>query len=819
MNHQKKQSKKKIFFKKGTLPKKNKGTRKMRGGKIESRLPAKYFQENEQGMKNGEEYHLGKYFKTAKCVDDMCTAEDLSTACMNSLGIVTLEHQDYQDYKKVMELYDKLSKEDQEDVVDSNILSLRTYLAELFKNFREPDPNTGKPADTLSERNQLELETLMETVNPFYYNYMIFTNKLPEDVRRQVYRTMLKTRGLKEPIDMMKLFLNYYNTINPFRMVELTSREQDLAGKKLNAYLYSNFRIQEMTPSVGSSHRYLNDLKIWDMEGRLQQVNVPMSKIPEGKELASVVKETYGDTFRRPNPLLIIPSDDQDDSEYIVDMRKMETDDVDEYAVRSEEVVWKLIARHLGYKENESPTIEEVRQYFDSKEGRSKDEVPSENTPLGKLFKTPLVRKIYALLGISIYYRFMTVFEVGTLGSADFEESNAKNGVNYGLFGYFSTMERKFEFECGMIHVRNPSSDFQVNKGEAAAIRSFLLERAPLYLEQYPDAFSLGDRGSDNDNSSLVPLLEINQGEKPDSLRVLKLGDNTGVSVVIYEAALLMVDAGGYMNMAILVEVNTYRNLDNTENDLEVNTDFKIIWRNKRDNEQTDDFVSNCSGLYDGMMKNIWESTTKEGVIRDTEMRTLSSEEEPAESSITSRLVEEVSEEKEGEESVAEEKSEPKESEDEEGVPEEKSESKESEDEEGVPEEKNIQEPDSIEDEFREMRDDDFKVDEESETMKLEPLAATSDSESDSDSDDSLVLNDSDDEITIEDDEPFEPLPRPDLPEKSPFKSSLKTNQGQPTRKNRTMMDRLTGKNKTKKVRISDTVVGEPMDPDRSGPL
>ena len=148
-------------------------------------------------MKHGEKYHLGKYFKTAECVDDMCTAEELSTACMNSLGIVTLEHQDYQDYKKVMELFDKLTKEEQEDVVESNILSLRTYLAELFKNFREPDPETGKPADTLSARSKLELETMLDTVNPFYYNYMIFTNKLPEDVRRVVYRTMLRTRGLK----------------------------------------------------------------------------------------------------------------------------------------------------------------------------------------------------------------------------------------------------------------------------------------------------------------------------------------------------------------------------------------------------------------------------------------------------------------------------------------------------------------------------------------------------------------------------------------------------------------------------------------------
>ena len=205
----------------------------MRGGKIESRLPAEFFQENERGMKQGETYHLGKYFKTAKCIDDMYTAEELSIACMNSLGIVTLEHQDYQDYKKVMELYDKLSKEEQEDVVESNILSLRTYLAEVFKNFREADSNTNKPADTLSQRKQLELETLLETVNPFYYNYMIFTNKLPEDVRRVVYRTMLETRGLKEPIDLMKLFLNYYNTINPFRAEDMKLRRKRYGRKKI----------------------------------------------------------------------------------------------------------------------------------------------------------------------------------------------------------------------------------------------------------------------------------------------------------------------------------------------------------------------------------------------------------------------------------------------------------------------------------------------------------------------------------------------------------------------------------------------------------
>lgn len=691
----------------------------------------------------------------------------------------------------------------------------------MFKNFREPDPNTGKPADTLSQRNQLELETLMETVNPFYYNYMIFTNKLPEDVRREVYATMLKTRSLKEPIDMLKLFLNYYNTINPYRMAELTARDNEaMAGKKLNGYLYSNFRVGEMTPSIGSAHRYVDELKTWDMEGKLLKVDVPLAIIPKGNELARVVKETYGDTFRRPNPFWINPSEGDDESEYFVDMRRMDDlgiTDVDEYAVRAEKVIWQVIARHLGYPKEEWPTMEEVRKYFDSKEGRSNDVPPPENTPLAKLFETPLVRKIYALLGISIYYRFMTVFEVGTLGGDNFEDSAAKSGVNYGLFGYFSTMERQFEMECGMIHIRNPSSDFEINKGEAAAIRSYLLEKAPLYLRKYPDAFLL----SDQTTATPIPLLDVNPGDKPDSLRVVMLGEDSGVSVVIYEASLLMVDAGGYLPMAIIVEVTTYRNLDNTDNPLEVETQFKIIWRNERDNEVNESFVSSCKGLYEGLMKNIWASTKSgDGVVRDISMRTLSDEEEPTESSDTSRLMEEMGEGEEKE--MGEEKEVSEEKKADESVPEEKSEPKESEDEEGVPEEKNIQDTDSIEDEFREMGDDDFKVDEESETMKLEPLAATSDSDSDSDSDNDELLQgvgDSDDENTIQDDESFVPLPRPDLPEKSPFKSSLKTNEGQPTRKNRSMMDRLTGKNKTRKVRISDTVVGEPGEPERSGPL
>jgi hypothetical protein len=285
--------------KRNDVAKKQKGQqsrKQQRGGKIKSSLPTKYFQENERGFKFGEDYYIGKYYNTSKCVDDMCSPEELSTACMNSLGIVTLEQQDYTDYRKVMELYNRLSKSQQEDIVETNLLSLKTYMADIFKNSQ---------AGKLDEASSMELRALLEVINPFYYNYLVFTNKLPEEMRDTVYNEMIKVRELRGPLDLMKLFLSYYNTINPYRM-RSKYESDEMAGVKLNQYMYNQFRIKEMSPSVGSGHRY-TPLNIWDMEGVLDEVVVPMDRMAQGSELGTVIKETYGDTYRRPNPLWVFP--------------------------------------------------------------------------------------------------------------------------------------------------------------------------------------------------------------------------------------------------------------------------------------------------------------------------------------------------------------------------------------------------------------------------------------------------------------------------------------------------------------------------------
>ena len=777
--------------KRNDVAKKQKGQqsrKQQRGGKIKSSLPTKYFQENERGFKFGEDYYTGKYYNTSKCVDDMCSPEELSTACMNSLGIVTLEQQDYTDYRKVMELYNRLSKSQQEDIVETNLLSLKTYMADIFKNSQ---------AGKLDEASSMELRALLEVINPFYYNYLVFTNKLPEEMRDTVYNEMIKVRELRGPLDLMKLFLSYYNTINPYRMRSAYESE-DMAGVKLNQYMYNQFRIKEMSPSVGSGHRY-TPLNIWDMEGVLDEVVVPMDRMAQGSELGTVIKETYGDTFKRPNPLWVFPKKGAP-GEY-VDMRLMDEvglkDDVDEYASRAQIRIFSLLMEKVTGSMPSETFPEELMTYIRS----PNEEPPAADTPLGSLLKSPLVRKVYAMLGISIYYRFMNVFQVGSLGGSNFEDTSHPIGINYGLFGYFSTMKASFEQECGFIHLKNPSDDFKVNVGEAAAIRAYLKEKAPFYLKRYADSF-LVEPSSGGD----VDLEAEFKGNRPDSLRVIRLQENeeNAVSLAIYEASLLMTDAGEYMRMAIVIEVNTYRNMNNEETPMEIITNFCIIWRNRNESEGTLDFENNCTGLNDMLMRNVWKSQKTRGSISEQSVEKaapgsdLGSEEEKGVAEEKEQLLDE-------EEGVAEEKGVAEE----EGVAEEKEEdiSKEEEDlrssiklareavEEKKEESKDTKDEVSLEEVDIELPPED------GDSIVLDEFGETSDDGSDTD-----TISDEGQDIV---DEEFVELPRPDLPDKSPFASNLKK-PGVQTKKNRGFLGNLTGKNKTKKVRISDTVTSEP---------
>lgn len=802
----------------------NQMTRKMRGGKIVSNLPAQFFQESDGKFESFEENvkqasqkkilkeaegksliaaYPGSYFKTGNCVDDMCSTEELTTACMNSLGIVTLEHQDYEDYKKVMELYDKMSEKEQKAVVEANLLSLRTYLADLFKKESGQD-------ELLTDEKKLALKAMLETINPFYYNYLIFTNKLPESMRTAIYEEMLQTRNLKDPLELLKLFLNYYNTVNPYNMKATESgfRDEDLAGKKLNDYVYDNFKVSEISPSPYSVHRY-KDLETWDLEGILRTVSVPMRKMERGKELVKVIRETYGDRFQRPKPLWVIKKNpnwkigDPESMKTIafwVDMRdgmeELGVKDVFEYADRTFYDFMKLLAGKADVPKAEWPTMEQLIDV-----GR-REKIPEEGSAMYKWIELPLVRKVFAVIGISIYPRFFKVFEVGSLGGEDFEERTIPIGRDYGLFGYFSTADSRYEHQCGQIMVTGlDPHDFEINMGEAAAVRLFLKQRAPMYFDKYPEAFLTKTKEGEtsNDDKEVDFLETYSRGEPPDPLTIIKLDEDCAVSISFFDAKLIT--DYGFMYMALIVEVNIYRNVDNTENPLDVKTDFLILWRNQKEDEAEMSFENTCTGLYEMLMKGVWSSMKKTGVIPPLENISINPEVE--------------------ERGVAEEKGENIE----EGMPEEKGEAPQemdpqSESKEDVVDtaeeikeesEEEIKEPsleptidsDTKEPTFEsdskleELTEDDFRVDHTTPFMEL--MEKEDDSGSDSDSD----LSISSEEVNKEEEE-FTPLPRPDLPEKSPLPSSLKKPSEIPTRKNRSVMDsfRSNPKNKTKKVRL-----------------
>jgi hypothetical protein len=421
------------------------------------------------------------------------------------------------------------------------------------------------------------------------------------------------------------------------------------------------------------------------------------------------------------------------------------------------------------------------------------------------------------MIGISIYYRFMNVFQVGSLGGSNFEEAKNPLGMDYGLFGYFSTTKPQVEQECGFIHLKNPSEDFSVNVGEAASIRAYLEEKAPLYLKRYPEAF-LVESSSDND----VDLESPFKGNRPDSLRVIRIQEDeeNAISVSIYEASLLMTDAGEYMRMAIVIEVNTYRNINNEDTPMELNTNFMIVWRNKSETEGTHEFERNCSGLNDMLMRNVWRSQTATGIISEQSVEKVApgSDAGPEEKGVAEEK-EEQSLEQHSEKAVSDPEviaqgtvsPDPPSEEKDEGISEEK-EPEISEEEADLRTSINLSR-DTMDEKKKESGDTNEEVSLEEVDIELPP-----------EDDDSIVLDEfgetsddgNDTDMSSDDgqqvmDEDFVELPRPALPDKSPFASNLKK-PGVQTKKNRGFLGNLTGKNKTKKVRISDTVTSEPRD-------
>jgi len=225
--------------------------RPFKGGDLISVFPPKFFHDSEMIMKHGEEKYFAPFYKTSECVTDMCNPQEMTQACLNSLGIAMMEHQDYEDYQNVLKLYAKMGPEERMEVVDANLISLRTYLADLFTNY-----DSAKGLE-LSKKD--ELKQLLSTINPFYYYYIVKTDQLPKKMRDDVYNMMRNIHAINDPLELVRLFLDYYNTLNPYQRGDVDSsldlsnyNSRDFVSKYLRYY----FLIKTISPAVTSIARY-----------------------------------------------------------------------------------------------------------------------------------------------------------------------------------------------------------------------------------------------------------------------------------------------------------------------------------------------------------------------------------------------------------------------------------------------------------------------------------------------------------------------------------------------------------------------------------
>ncbi len=511
------------------------------------------------------------FYKTADCVAEKCgVGGDMSGACETTLEVAMLEHQEYPDYVAAMAVYDKMSEANQLRLVERNTASLRKYVVGLFR-----DSTSG----VLAAGAQGQLRGLLEVLNPFYYHYMLFSDKVPEKVRENVYDVMRGVRAVREPLDMVKLFLEFYATENPYVMrVNPTAR--------MDGYLRSKLQIEGAAPNLGSVSRY-RDMRVWDLAGKMRAVDVPGSLELDEGAVRSVFSETYGDSFLRPKPLLVVGKGGDGDV-LRVDFRealKMTAEEMvadkgaekrkEEYALEAQA---DFLGRLMGRAWSPAQRAE-LDAYVKAARSVDVDKTREKETALVKeVFGSRYVRQVYTFIGTSIFPRFLGVFQVGGLGSPDFEKSGQRLGSDFGLFAYMAT--RDLYSECNMMHVRGLSGDFSLKRTERDAVVEFLREAAPEYDAQ---GYSVA------------------QGV-PEGMRYVDPGAGTALSVGFYNASLIL---DGFVDMALLVEVTRFAGMGKGA-EMRVSTEFLVLWLCVGDDAQHEVRVG-CPVLAEMMMDAIWK--------------------------------------------------------------------------------------------------------------------------------------------------------------------------------------------------------------------
>ena len=598
-----------------------------RGGDLISVLPPKFFQDAESEMKHGEMKYHAPFYRSVKCVEGMCSSNKLTQACLNSLGIAMLEHQSSpKDYKGVLRLYAELTPDEREEVIDLNLLSLRNYMSDIFANY-------DKSVGLMPERSH-ELRAMLKVLNPFYYQYILKTDMLSDDISDEVYKAMQDVRKLSTPDDMVTLFLNYYNTLNPYQQPkEVSSYLQVLHGFStltpdqrktfMSKYMASHFRISRISPANYSEHRY-NPNKVWDMEGSLQPVSVPLVATSDVVRLATTISETYGDSFSRPNLLILETSQGKVDVDYTEGGRKLgqEENVLFGYAYDKQVEFMQLL---LGMDKDEAlafckDVVPSDKFYKDRESKKEYDESRSQTytldnaqKELGDSPKKILLGKVYnGVIGTSIYYRFQDQFGFGDIGIVNGTDPRKNKSGTNGGFGVLADFVTKGNDDCNMLYLNNihMGQTNEISVGAANAILLFLGTNAPDYLGQFPDLFKEArpkGRGKED-------MCRIVNGDV-QNYRKINLKTNSARVVNIYKAEMVMTTMDDpRFKLATMVEVSDYDNVDNTDNALVMRTKFLIVWAEKTGDVRTA-FKESCRALDGMLMMHVWDDLVAQGEV------------------------------------------------------------------------------------------------------------------------------------------------------------------------------------------------------------
>ena len=384
-------------------------------------------------------------------------------------------------------------------------------------------------------------------------------------MRNIIYSEMGAIKNLKEPSDMISLFLSYYSTINPF-----------IKGEKKVSYINIIPMFKEVDIYAASENRYKSNIQTWDMCGSFYPENIPLDKVMHGDRLVQQISETFGEGFEREAPTLLItpiPEDDMfimtNDDKYRLGNEGKTDNEIFKF---HEEKYIQFINTIL---KTDTDQIERVEDY-------TSDKMKS------IVMNSKLMRKVYDFWRESMDSKFSRLAQnVGSLGEFFSNDGNNFRGaMDPGLFAYYSQMS-DLNLDCAVPFYFgiSSSSSYDYSEKLQQSLTHFIKENMPTYIEKF------GEKALDSKKG-------IN------FFRIIDLKNNTGQALEITNIITSTDD--GPDTIGICAELNSVKNLNNSDAPLIYDRKFLILWEEPKDHVILS-LKNSCDRLYDCVFKNIWD--------------------------------------------------------------------------------------------------------------------------------------------------------------------------------------------------------------------